>query len=54
VIVGVIIGIAKHLGVPADHVFTKILEPWYCGICLTLAPLCLAGGCWLYVRRVEP
>jgi ABC-type transport system involved in multi-copper enzyme maturation permease subunit len=31
-----------------------VMELWYCGICLTLAPLCFAVGTWHYLRRVEP
>jgi ABC-type transport system involved in multi-copper enzyme maturation permease subunit len=34
--------------------FDKIIEPWYRGICLTIAPACFAIGTWHYLRSVEP
>ena len=41
-------------GVSELHINGHTLALWYCGICLTLAPVCFAVGTWHYLRRVEP
>jgi ABC-type transport system involved in multi-copper enzyme maturation permease subunit len=37
-----------------DEHFERTITFWYCGICLTLAPVCFGAGTWYYLRRVEP
>lgn len=43
--------IAHLLGVPLQEFDA---EPWFRGICLTLAPISFVVGTWYYLRRVEP
>ena len=31
-----------------------LVQHWYWGLCLALAPVCLVSGTWYYLRRVEP
>ncbi len=43
-----------HWGLRVSHISGYMIALWYCGICLTLSPLCFILGTWHYLRRVEP
>jgi ABC-type transport system involved in multi-copper enzyme maturation permease subunit len=51
VVVGSILFVGYLFNMPE---IDRLAGPWYCGICLTLAPACFAIGTWHYLRRVEP
>jgi ABC-type transport system involved in multi-copper enzyme maturation permease subunit len=48
-----LVGFLIRLDLDNRH-FERLAEYWYCGICLTLVPVCFVGGVWHYLQRVEP